>query len=241
MKRLVIASLCFALAVPLMVSAQEAASITVPGNETSVSAGFEFGNTLEHIPDDGNSYFGSPGMTIDGYSFWNGKNFGIFFHSSFLIPVVGEDTHDFQWGWLIGPAFRVRFTDKVTLQTGIGLGGNGLHDWHEESDTYYIQSIYNFGIGVDAGLKFDITDTFFIKGGVNFAWTFLGMTNNHEKDGKNYMGEYRGNSEKNPSNYWSMNVNPYISFGMNIYSPKREYTRNERPRFGKPPHEEAAE
>ncbi|MDR2865622.1 MAG: hypothetical protein LBV68_08440 [Spirochaetaceae bacterium] len=82
MKRIVIAFLCLVLVLPFAVSAQEAAPFVVPANETTLSAGFEFGNTIEHIPDVENSYFGSPGMNFEGYSFWNGKNFGIFFHGS---------------------------------------------------------------------------------------------------------------------------------------------------------------
>jgi hypothetical protein len=98
-------------------------------------------------------------------------------------------------------------------------------------------SIFNFGVGVDAGLKFDITDTFFIKGGVNAVWSFLGMTNVRENE-RSSTGW--GKSDKKPKDYWTLNANPYISFGVNIYSPKQRIERPtyERPHFGKPPHEE---
>ena len=209
----------------------------IPANETTLSAGFEFGNTIEHNSD--NSYFGSPGMVIEGYSFWNGKNFGMFFHGSWPFPVVGDDAHDFQSSWLIGPAFRVRFTDKLTLQTGIGIGGTGLYERFEESGTDYFRSIFNFGVGADARLKFDITEKFFIKGGVNAEWSFLGLTNVREDD--RHSRDW-GETDKNIMDIWTLTANPYIIFGINIYSPKRVIPRPEgRPRLGKPPREGAAQ
>ena len=142
MKKLKIA-FCFLtfLAAPLVVHAKERTGFDIPANETSLSAGFEFGNALEHHPDDGNNYFGSPGMNIEGYSFWNGGNFGMFYHGAFMFPVVGEENHDFQWGAMIGPAFRVRFTEKLTLQTGIGFGVSGTD--------YYSSAIF-LAVGADA-------------------------------------------------------------------------------------------
>ncbi|GMO46736.1 MAG: hypothetical protein Ta2G_02030 [Termitinemataceae bacterium] len=61
----------------------------VHANETNVSTGFVFGNTFVFDPDNDDSYFGSPGMVFDGYSFWNNKKVGIFFHGLFAFPVVG--------------------------------------------------------------------------------------------------------------------------------------------------------
>ncbi|MDR2865621.1 MAG: hypothetical protein LBV68_08435 [Spirochaetaceae bacterium] len=152
--------------------------------------------------------------------------------------MVGDDTHDFQGAGFFGPAFRVHFMDKLTLQTGIGIGANGLYERYEESGTDYVRSIFNFGVGADAGLKFDITDTFFIKGGVNVAWSFLGVTNISENDrhSRNW-----GETDKNFMDNWTLTANPYISFGVNIYSPKREIPHPHGPRFGKPPREEAAQ
>jgi hypothetical protein len=163
----------------------------------------------------------------------------VFFHSSWTFPVVGDDAQDFQSSWLIGPAFRVRFTDKLTLQTGLGIGANSLHERYEESGTDYFRSIVNFGVGADAGLKFDITDTFFIKGGVNVAWSFLGWTNVRENE---WHSRGWRETDKNIMDIWTLIANPYISFGVNIYSPRREIPRPEgRRRFGKPPREEAAQ
>jgi hypothetical protein len=242
MKKILIAVLFLFAAIPLMVTAQEAASFTVPARETSRSTGFEFANTIEHGGNSGNSYFGSPGMSFERYSFWNGKNFGRFFHGSFTFPAVGDDggtpLYDFQWGWLFGPAFRVRFTEKLTLHTGIGISANGLFAWYKEDDAGYSLSAFNFGAGADAGLKLDLTDAFFIKGGVNAAWSFLGVTNVHEND-RSSRGW--GETPKNPKDYWTLNANPYISFGVNMYSPTQRIERPvyERPRYGKPPREEA--
>jgi hypothetical protein len=235
MKRMILASLCLVLG--FAVSAQESAPFVIPENETSRSAGFEFGDTLEHHPDGSNRYFGSPGMNRERYSFWNGGNFGMFYHGSWTFPVAGEDNHDFQWGAIIGPAFRIRFTDRLTLQTGIGLGGNGLLARYEESGTDYYSSAMFLAAGADAGLKFDITDTFFIKGGVNAAWSFLGWTNVQEAS----SGRRGWRDWDRQSDYWTLNANPYISFGINIYSPRREHPRPDGPRLGKPPREGATQ
>ncbi|GHU26169.1 hypothetical protein FACS1894172_14670 [Spirochaetia bacterium] len=234
MKRIAFVSLLL-IFVLSFVTAQEAAQETVPeaapfvlpANETSLSAGFVFGNTFVYDPDNDDSYFGSPGMAFEGYSFWNHKNFGIFYHGSFAFPVVGEgkDNHDFQWEGIFGPAFRIRFTDRLTLQTGIGIGGSGLFARYEENGVDYFRAIFNFGVGADAGLKFDITDKFFIKGGANVMWSFLGGSVAHETS---------RNGDWNPKGYSTLAVNPYITFGLNIYSPRREIPRRpDRPHLGK--------
>ncbi|GHV73862.1 hypothetical protein AGMMS49940_11640 [Spirochaetia bacterium] len=207
----------------------ETAPFVLPANETSLSAGFVFGNTFVFDPDNDDSYFGSPGMAFDGYSFWNHKNVGIFYHGSFAFPVVGDSNHDFQWEGIFGPAFRIRFTDNVSLQTGIGIGGSGLFARYEENGDDYFRTMFNFGVGADTGLKFDIGDKFFIKGGANVMWSFLGGSVAHEASRN---GDW--SRDWNPKGYSTLTVNPYITFGLNIYSPKREIRRpNLLPHLGK--------
>ncbi|GHV12974.1 hypothetical protein FACS189491_07040 [Spirochaetia bacterium] len=238
MKRIAFVSLLLTFSLSF-VTAQEAAPFVLPANETSLSAGFVFGNTFVFDPDNDNSYFGSPGAAFEGYSFWNHKNFGIFYHGSFAFPVVGEgkDNHDFQWEGIFGPAFRIRFTDKLMLQTGIGIGGSGLFARYEENGDDYFRAIFNFGVGADAGLKFDITDKFFIKGGANVMWSFLGGSVAHETS---RSGDW--SRDRNPKGYSTLTVNPYITFGLNIYSPKREIRRpNLLPHLGKPPREQTTQ
>ncbi|GHV88697.1 hypothetical protein AGMMS50267_10570 [Spirochaetia bacterium] len=214
-------------------TAPEAAPFVLPANETSLSAGFVFGNTFVFDPDNDNSYFGSPGAAFDGYSFWNHKNVGIFYHGSFAFPVVGDGgstpLHDIQWEGIFGPAFRIRFTDKVSLQTSIGIGTSGLLDFYKQDGNDYFRAIFNFGVGADAGLKFDIGDKFFIKGGANVMWSFLGGSVAHETSRN---GDW--SRDWNPKGYSTLAVNPYITFGLNIYSPKREIPRRpDRPHLGK--------
>ncbi|GHV01144.1 hypothetical protein FACS189483_11330 [Spirochaetia bacterium] len=208
----------------------ESAPFVLPANETSLSAGFVFSNTFVFVPDNDNSYFGSPGAAFDGYSFWNHKNVGIFYHGSFAFPVVGDDAQDFQWEGIFGPAFRIRFTDKVSLQSGIGIGTSGLLDFYKQDGNDYFRTILNFGVGADAGLKFDITDKFFIKGGANVMWSFLGGSIAHEiSRSRDWSG-----SGWNPKGYSMLTVNPYITLGLNIYSPKREIRHpNLLPHLGK--------
>ncbi|GHV82194.1 hypothetical protein AGMMS49991_07520 [Spirochaetia bacterium] len=211
----------------------EAAPFVLPANETSLSAGFVFSNTFVFDPDNDNSYFGSPGMALDGYSFWNHKNVGIFYLGSFAFPVVGDDgdtsLHDFQWEGIFGPAFRIRFTDKVSLQTGIGIGTSGLLAFYKQAGNDYFRAMFNFGVGADAGLKFDIGNKFFIKGGANVMWSFLGGSVAHETSRN---GDW--SIDWNPKGYSTLAVNPYITFGLNIYSPKREIRRpNLLPHLGK--------
>jgi hypothetical protein len=230
MKKIAI-TFCFLtlLAAPIAVYAQRNTGFAIARNETSMSAGFEFGNSIIHNPD--NSYLGAPGMTLEGYSFRNGRKFGTFLHSAFLFPVIGDESRDLQWDAIVGPASRVVLTDKLTLQTGLGLSLTGMYGRYEDAelDKDLTRSMFTLGIGADAGLKFDINDRFFFKGGVNIAWSIFGWTNVREGDG--WTGD-RGKTERNPRGNWELNVNPYITFGINIYS---ERQRIERTRLGKPP------
>jgi hypothetical protein len=152
---------------------------------------------------------------------------------------------------MIGPAFRIALTDRLALHTGIAPYFGYLASFYSENDKDYTNTVFNFGIGADAGLKFDITNVFFIKGGVNVSWTFLGFNGVQEKmERRDWRGgRDRGDWDGNQSGYWTLNANPYISFGINIFSPKREKfspkrekkerepnpPNQNRPRLGKPP------
>ncbi|GHU61918.1 hypothetical protein FACS189445_4420 [Spirochaetia bacterium] len=174
-------------------------------------------------------------MNVDGRFFWNNNNIGLFFHESFTIPAAGDENYDFQLSTLIGPAFRVRFTDKLSLQPGLGIAVNGIFARYEERNTDYLRSMVNFGVGAGLGLKFDITDTVFINCGVNAAWTFLGLSTVDEMS----LGSKAGKTKKMPTEYWTLNASPYISVGINMYSQKQRIEiPSERPQFGKPHGEE---
>jgi hypothetical protein len=51
--------------------------------ETWVSMGFEFGNSIENSPDEGTTYIGAPGFNLATYGFSDKRNIGIFLHTFF--------------------------------------------------------------------------------------------------------------------------------------------------------------
>jgi hypothetical protein len=196
----------------------------------------DYGDNLKQFPFKvytGKSTMNSLGVNFKTYKFWNDNNVGLFTHNIIAFPKIGTtnkphvdlDTDRFlvQVGLIIGPGFRYNFNDNVLLQFGLGLNIMGtILDFNTPvtfidlnsglifSDmTEYGTLAFNFGVGADIGIKFDLTDNFFINIGsiatIDFAnsTTVLSAFNNGGDWAKKYS---------------MFGVRPYLCIGLNMHS-----------------------
>ena len=184
----------------------------------------------------------SRGVNLSTYRFLR-DNIGIFVHGSFLFPknswvwdnngITNIDFTDYginmQLGFIIGFAYKINFTNDFKSYFGIGI--NYLTDWAVYpgiGSTSYGRDRNSFGISGDLGLKFDLTDRFFIKTGSILVFDFARYTT---------LETYSGRSHADTSSGWDkdffmISARPYISAGINFYW----RTENDRLRLtsGKP-------
>jgi hypothetical protein len=199
-------------------------------SESWSSFGFEYGNFFETASDGANTaktYMASPGINLNVYSFWNGMDVGLFVHDIFAFPQRGTleingnktyvdlSVYDFimQVGIIIGPGFRYSINDNLKLQFGIGLSFMELVGTYSQYIPYYgtvsySQLSFNFGIGCDIGIKYDITDTFFLNIGSIITLDFA----SHSSISSSY-----GNASNLAKDYFMFGLRPYICIGFNMY------------------------
>ena len=197
--------------------------------ESWISMGFEFGNSFEYT-DGGNTYIGAPGFNISGYSFYDKKDAGFFFHYSFLFPVLinGDGSiydYDLQWEFIIGPGFRYNFNENLKLQFGIGIDWMFIFASYNQNIlgnlTYFAKDASNFGIGADIGIKYDITDYFYINAGLTVSYMFYNYTSiSSSYSPTNYETILTQIFDGNIKGYGMLGIKPYICIGFNNYSEK---------------------
>ena len=95
------------------------------------SLGLNFGNYFQNDSNLGNFYAGSLGINFSGYGFWNhNHNIGIFFNFGLLLPhqnplsantIGGNYNQVVSSEFILGPGFRHRINENLTLHYGIGL------------------------------------------------------------------------------------------------------------------------
>jgi hypothetical protein len=196
--------------------------------------GFEYGNGFEVASGGGYSaktYMSSPGVSLSAYEFWNGKNIGLFVHTSYLFPQTGMtnlngtvitgdlDDYDFlmQFGIIIGPGFRHSLTEKVNLIYGAGLhfmetGGRYNRDLYVLGDVYCDLRAVTYGIGADFALKYDFNEVLFITLGSVFTLGFATRITLSSS----FLGNYSG-LETLIGGYFLADFRPYICVGLNFY------------------------
>lgn len=197
--------------------------------ESWVSLGAEFGNYFDYAPEK-TGYTGAAGGNLKGYGFFDRGNVGLFFHYGFLYPVLDPERPDVAllWDSIIGPGFRVHFSDTVKLYFGAGIGWILGASESQKGAKTYTNGIIRIGVGGDLGIKVDLTETVYLNVGLTASCFFF-----------NY--EFRSVSEKiddqtvtetqlpggRTANSLFFGVKPYIGIGFNAYS--------EKPQRGKPP------
>lgn len=202
--------------------------------ESWVSAGYEHGNFTEYSSSNGvrlTSTMTSPGIFLSVYTFSNNSDIGIFVHDSFLFPKSGSlsdgvDTvsvdlsiYDFiiQIGIIIGPGFRYEIDEKLKLYYGIGFSLQQESGWYDNPTAYASILSYNFGLGGNIGLKYDVSDTIFLN--VSAVGSY--HIKNYTSMSSTYLN-VEGWTEK----YSMISLRPYIGIGFNMY--------REKSIFGKP-------
>jgi len=173
----------------------------------------------------------SSGANLSAYRFFGG-NIGIFAHSAFLFPqnvlefsdegLYGIDLSqaalNMQCGSLIGIAFRFStLTNDLHFYIGVGLNIFFASLWAADPEPGSTLSAdlfsTSFGIGTDIGLKFDITDRFFIKLGCIITFDFLRFYDMEVYDGRELIRNSSGRNEK----FLMFGVRPYIAGGVNLH------------------------
>jgi hypothetical protein len=183
-------------------------------NENRLLLGFEYGNFFEKRRDSGvdlETYLGSPGLNFSGYHLWN--KFGFFHNHSFLFPVKISSNIDgydyfFEYNCIIGPAFKIAFTEKLDMTLGLGFSfGNIMGKQNNKS-----LSLFRMGIGGDIGCSYFFNKMIYVKGGSIFSYHFLNATSIAN-------GTYDEDGDENATTQWSKNYNmagirPYIRIGI---------------------------
>jgi len=211
-------------------------SLAFAEHETWLSIGHErafFMDTYSISGETVDTNIFSSGANLSAYRFF-GDTIGMFAHSSFLFPQKGWEWSDdgvhsldlsdtslnIQWGTLIGIAFRFSvFTDDLHFYTGAGF--NIFFSWFFAGvDDPVLGSTFSgdmfstsFGIGIDLGLKFDITDRFFVKLGSIVTFDFLRFSNFDIYDGKDHIENITGRDKE----FFMFGVRPYIVGGVNLH------------------------
>ena len=190
------------------------------------SLGTNFGNYFQSDANLGDFYAGSLGINFSGYGFWNhNQKMGIFFNYALLLPYqnpLAANTIESNYNqvvsadFIFGPGFRHRINEKLTLHYGIGINFNLSSFLNRESDDIKSwDERLGLGIGGDIGLKFDVTDVFFVNIGTALNFNFV----NHR------LAESTADNWTNTrldSSGWGSNVmfgmRPYITFGVNMFN-----------------------
>jgi hypothetical protein len=217
-----------------------------PLTENLMAFGFGWEHFFESSAADGQrakAYLSAPGIAFNSYGFWNKGNVGIFTGMAFLFPDKGSIDADgiradvdlsvydtlFQFNLTIGPGFRVNLNKNILLQFGLGLnymqttGSYTKYVAGYSNKIGYTMLAFNLGLGGDAGIKFDITDSFFLCTGSTLSYDFA----NHTAVYSSF-----GNASGWAGNYSMIGIRPYICIGINSWSDGSFL--NGKSGFGKP-------
>jgi hypothetical protein len=190
------------------------AHITVFANDNRLSFGFEYGNFFENRTDGGvgiETVLSSPGLDFIAYHLWD--NFGFFQNHSFLFPnnvktnIAGYD-YFFQYNFIMGPAFRVAFTEIFDMTLGLGLSfGPTIGEYNKKS-----LSQFNVGMGGDIGFALFVNKMVYVHIGSIFSYLFASATGIAN-------GTYDDDGDENKTTEWSRNytmtaIRPYLKMGL---------------------------
>jgi hypothetical protein len=202
--------------------------------EDWMTIGFEYGKSFESSSDSENSTkstMDSIGITFQGFSFWNGKNIGLFVYDSLQFPQKISSTTNgttttidnigqyYDWisslSLIIGPGFRYPIDEQTIFYYGFGIAFSQFVAMYETyvGDPYYSTIgyavlAYNIGIGGSLGVKFDVSDSFYFTGGCGIICDFK----NHTSVSSSF-----GDSSGWASNYSNLQLKPYFALGYNFY------------------------
>ncbi|MCL2411708.1 MAG: hypothetical protein FWC97_08705 [Treponema sp.] len=201
-------------------------------SEAWLHFGPEFGNFFERSSNqeiNPNSYTGLLGLNFGGYRFFNENNFGIHIHGFFAVPIISSihnnfDNHDFRFhvGLTYGLGFRHKLTEILTFRSAIGLNSSfSIMDYRDylllHGNVLYETMRFDLGVGGDLGLKFDLTDRFFLSIGSVLTFDFLRLL---VMDVLYTDVSFEERTVGRIEGFRKFGVRPYITVGFNIF---REY------------------
>jgi hypothetical protein len=188
--------------------------------ENRLALGFEYGNFFENSTDSGvdiNKYVGSPGLNTSFYHLWD--NLGFFHSYSYLFPITvssnaGSYEYFFRFNFIIGPAYKIDFTEKIDMTLGLGFSlGPTIGELNNRAF-----SQFSMGIGGDIGVSFSLNEIAYINIGSIFSYHFSNVvligTGIYEVDEDGDRDEI--NNTEWSDNYSMIGVRPYIRFGIKI-------------------------
>jgi hypothetical protein len=190
------------------------------------SFGFEYGNFFERRTDAGidiETYMGSPGLELSFYHFWD--DMGFFQINSFLFPSnirTNVDGYDyfFQFVFMIGPAFKITFTEKLDMDLGFGFSFGPTVGTPV--------SMFNLGIGGDVGISYFLNKTAYINIGGIFSNHFVNISRvgngTYDRDGDENKDTVRSR------NYNLFGLRPYIRMGWSINTDNLRKSRDGSPK-----------
>ena len=181
-----------------------------------LSLGFSFGNSFESEDKMEDIYMGFFGIDIDAYSFSNKKNIGLFSNVGYSFHVVNEDINEpiTRYSFLIGPGFRYNISESLNLHFGIGVNLQIL--FFSKAENSQVNNRITMGIGGDIGIKYDLTDIFYLNIGTKL---FFNFANNRitETTSDSWTTTITGSDEW-VKNYAMFEIRPYIAIGINFYT-----------------------
>lgn len=200
----------FVLILPLLLLFSICAS---GANESWVSLGGEYSRATENSSAYGIDFttkLNSIGIFYKEYEFDSDETRGFFTHDSFLLPTGGSveaygSSMDYSYSdadfrshlsILFGPAFRNKSDDRTDYYLGIGPS---IHMLTVIESTDSVMG-WMFGLGLDAGIKMNISEKRFVNLGLLVDYNFSAYTN------------YNGDGEW-ASDYSMTSVRPYIGIG----------------------------
>ncbi|MDR0722686.1 MAG: hypothetical protein LBF75_07870 [Treponema sp.] len=188
-----------------------------------ISLGANWGNYFDRGSELGSVYIGSPGINLSSYAFWNQKNIGMFVSCDFFFPVVENIENNYkpigQIDLMVGPGFKYAINEALKVYAGIGFDINWLSLMDRiNEDEKTTDTRKAFGIGGDIGLKYDLTDLFYINVGTTVTYNFAGyqLVRSTADNWTNTKTE----TSRWIHNYSLIGIKPYIAIGFNYYQEK---------------------
>ena len=200
-------------------------------SEAWLRFGLEYGNFFgkfsDYINTDAkNSYTGSLGLNFGGYRFFDDADLGVFVHGFFAVPLINPANNNFsgynfrfQTGLVFGFGFRHSLGERLTFKCAFGLNLLmsllGYRDYSLlQGNILFETTLIDIGIGGDIGLKFDITERFFLSAGsivtfdsLRFKWARVSFIDLSEE----------GRASGRVGGFTMVAVRPYITVGFNIF------------------------
>jgi hypothetical protein len=200
--------------------------------ETWIALNLSFTNALDFDQNTALPFFGAPGIGVSSYAFSNFSNFGTWTQVAYMLPVVlklVDSSYSYQFGYYIsgvhGLAYRHKTSDNTTFIAALGINIDSSSEHYTvpdveiemadgsisyETTEYTIGKTFLFGIGGDIGLKYDISDKYFISFGCGISYGFLYYGSEVEKFNNVSIGDafvWRTDS--------LLSLRPYICIGVN--------------------------